>query len=349
MNLLPIFRATDADPRESVRRNNEMFNETFDLLQKGNIIIIFPEAVSVTEKRVRPVKKGTARMAVDMFKRSNREMELSVLPVGMNYTSFNGPRKDVMINFGDPISMQDRKEELDQHEAKFVNALTKEIEVQLKNLMVISNKEKDDETDQILTIHRMNTPLPALVQFDRSSMQFNKEKAAGDALLSDNDNEIFRVAESYVEKRNSLGLVEFPRYSSSQIAGQSLYFILTIIPSIIAIALHGWTVLYAHKNTPKRIKKAQFFDSVYIGSILVGVYVCALVFFPISFVLYSWGGVLIYWTLRWFIPMYYQNVEYIKTVRAKLKWEKIGKTRPTDFHELIDYRQKLLSALPSDN
>ncbi len=347
LNLLPIFRATDADPRESVRRNNEMFEETFDLLAMGNIVIIYPEAISVTEKRVRPLKKGTARMAVDVFKRSDKQMDLSILPVGINYTSFAGPRKDCMIQIGKPIKMQNRLEDLNAHEAKFVNSITKEIEELLNELMIVTPKEQSDASDDILKIHRMEDPLGPLVQFDRSSTQFDKEKAVSDVLMQGVNNELFANHKEYTNKRTDLKLEEYPKYSFSQLVSQALFFVVTIIPSLVAIFLHGWTMANAARITPRRLKNVHFFDSVFIGTALIGLYVTAIVCYVLAYLFFGWGGVLIYWALRWCVPMYYQNMEFLKTIRNKRKWSQAAQSGGKDFDELLAYRQKVLSALPS--
>ena len=52
----------------------------------------------------RPLKKGTARLAVRAWEEN---IPLRVLPLGINYSSFERIGKNVFINFGDYIDVKD--------------------------------------------------------------------------------------------------------------------------------------------------------------------------------------------------------------------------------------------------
>lgn len=346
LGLLPIFRATDADPRESVKRNSEAFDETYELLKRDLAIIIFPEAIATPEKRVRPIRKGTARMAVDMVKRSDFMLDLHIVPIGMNYTFFGAPRKDLMIQIGDPISLLEHKEAIGEQEARFVNTLTKRIESDLEGLMICAPTDHDSELDLALELVRREFPSDPLIQFDRSSSQFKLEKQVSErfqdpGLLSDLTGKV----REYARDRARLGLKEFERYNAPKRAFHAVFFIVTLLPALLAGSTHGWTLSYAVRSTPGRIKHELFHDSVIVGILLVGIYIMALIFFPIAFVLYSWGGILIYWMLRWLIPVYYQDVEIWKNFVRRRAWIAKSKKDPGVMSELERKRKDLIRSL----
>ena len=343
MNLLPIFRVTDADPRESVRRNNEMFDETYELLLKNKAVIIFSEAISVPEKKVRTVRKGTARMAADMMKRSNMEMDLHVVSLGMNYGHFRGPRKSLTLKFGKAIKLSEYIDEIKNTEAKFVNHLTKNLQVEFNKQMVIAPEGQEETFDELLHIAASEHPIDPLMQFDRSEREFRFEKEIGEVVAQEGNNAL-ELTSSYVKKRNSLGLTEYKRYNSGQKWLQSIHFVLTILPSLLTMILHGWIMPMAKRMTPQKIKTPVFFDSVYMGIILLGMYAAGLVFFPISFFVYGWGGVLVYWVLRWSLPAYYQNAELWSNWSVKRKWKQLEKKNSSMFAELVGLRQEILEA-----
>jgi len=343
MNLLPIFRATDADPRESVRRNNEMFDETYELLLKNRAIIIFSEAISVPGKKVRTVRKGTARMAADMMKRSNMELDLHVIPLGMNYGHFRGPRKSLTLKFGKAIKLSEYVEEIKNTEAKFVNHLTRTLQSEFEEQMVIAPDGQEDTFDELLQVAAGEHPVDPLMQFDRSEREFRFEKEIGETVIQEGNIALERTS-SYVAKRNAVDLSEYKRYSSGQKWLRAIHFILTILPSLLTMILHGWIMPTAKKMTPKKIKTPVFFDSVYMGIILLGMYAAGLVFFPISFFIYGWGGVLIYWVLRWSLPAYFQNVEFLSNWTQKRKWKKLERNNPALFQDLDQMRKEILEA-----
>ena len=63
--------------------------------------MIFSEGLCINEWKLRPLKKGTARLAFSSWEEG---IELTVLPAGINYHSFTSFGKIVHINFGKPFN-----------------------------------------------------------------------------------------------------------------------------------------------------------------------------------------------------------------------------------------------------
>ena len=63
MNLIPIYRREDG--AMPVTGNDPTFQKCFEILKKRGAVMIFPEGTSINERRLRPVKTGTARIALD--------------------------------------------------------------------------------------------------------------------------------------------------------------------------------------------------------------------------------------------------------------------------------------------
>ena len=99
MKLLPVYRT-----REGVQ-NLEHNYTTFDACQKvfeqKGIVLIFSEGHCENEWHLRPLKKGTARLATTAWQNN---IPLTVLPLGINYSSFKKFGKEVHLNFGKPIT-----------------------------------------------------------------------------------------------------------------------------------------------------------------------------------------------------------------------------------------------------
>ena len=128
MLLLPIFRSRDADPEKARLGNLTTWNESYELFRAGHKILIFSEGIAYPEKDLRPLKKGSAGMAANMVKRSGGEMDLYILPCGVNYSQFGGMRTDLQINFGEAIRVLDYEDAILEDERKFARDFTQRLE-----------------------------------------------------------------------------------------------------------------------------------------------------------------------------------------------------------------------------
>ena len=84
MNLIPVYRREDgALPAVG---NEATFRKCTEFLLKNGTLLIFPEGSSFNERRLRPLKTGTARMALAAERQANWKAGVQILPVGVNYS-----------------------------------------------------------------------------------------------------------------------------------------------------------------------------------------------------------------------------------------------------------------------
>ncbi len=102
LKILPVYRSSEGP--ENLPENYKTFEACIDLFHKNAIVCIFSEGKCINEWHLRPLKKGTARLA---FKAWEENIPLRVLPVGINYSSFFRFGKNMFINFGEMMDKQD--------------------------------------------------------------------------------------------------------------------------------------------------------------------------------------------------------------------------------------------------
>lgn len=102
LKIMPVFRTSEGV--ENLNVNYQTFNSCVGLFKENSIVTIYSEALCVNEWHLRPLKKGTARLAIQTW---DAGIPLEVIPVGINYSSFRLFGKNVHINFGKPITQQD--------------------------------------------------------------------------------------------------------------------------------------------------------------------------------------------------------------------------------------------------
>lgn len=99
LRIFPVYRTSEGV--ENLHVNYKTFDTCVALFKKNQIVTIYSEALCVNEWHLRNLKKGTARLAIQAWEAG---LPLTVLPVGINYSSFRSIGKNVHINFGEPIT-----------------------------------------------------------------------------------------------------------------------------------------------------------------------------------------------------------------------------------------------------
>jgi glycerol-3-phosphate O-acyltransferase / dihydroxyacetone phosphate acyltransferase len=136
--LIPINRVKD-DPR-AMRSVLDTFEACYAVLEQGEAIGIFPEGITHDDPQLKPIKTGTARMALDLEQRHRGELGLHIVPVGLNFSAKDIYRSDVLVHFGEPIRVADFLEGYEAHRKECIQKLSGRIEEQLQSLIVHVSK-----------------------------------------------------------------------------------------------------------------------------------------------------------------------------------------------------------------
>lgn len=100
--MFPVYRVSEGV--ENMEENYKTFDLCKDIFKKNGIVLIFSEGRCINEWHLRPLKKGTARLAISSWEDG---IDLKVLPVAINYSSFKKFGKNVKLLFGNIISKED--------------------------------------------------------------------------------------------------------------------------------------------------------------------------------------------------------------------------------------------------
>jgi len=126
LNILPVYR--EREGQEHIHKNYSTFNSCISLFKQDGIVLIFTEALCENEWHLRPLKKGTARLASIAWQQG---IPLNILPIGINYSSFKLFGKNVQINIGSFIDQPPNE----GNNGKFLNTVTNQIQQQLQTLV----------------------------------------------------------------------------------------------------------------------------------------------------------------------------------------------------------------------
>lgn len=161
LHLIPIYRLSEG--KENLCKNAETFERCAALLKQNQTILIFPEGVCINEWNLRPLKKGTARLALLALQEGITNLQ--ILPANINYSSFSKKPKDIIIHFNSEFRPNDL---LQNKEIHFYNAFNTILKEGISNKMAFKNdlNEMAINTPSILKMfHRIVFAIPALIGF----------------------------------------------------------------------------------------------------------------------------------------------------------------------------------------
>jgi len=141
LNMMPVYRVSEGV--ENLEHNYTTFDACQHLFEKNKIVLIFSEGRCINEWHLRPLKKGTARLALTAWMHN---IPLKVLPLGINYNSFRKFGKIMHINFGTIITMDDIKE--DHGSGKAINEFNGLLKNQLKELVYEIDASDEQQLQQ---------------------------------------------------------------------------------------------------------------------------------------------------------------------------------------------------------
>lgn len=209
-HMIPVYRPSTRP--EDASKNKDVFKMCYAHLAKGDSILIFPEGSSETSKRLRPLKTGTARMALASFKLTG--VPVQIVPIGLNYSDAHSFQSNLFISVGEPI-LTDTKE-LNEISDEFEKAkvLTVLIENRLKeNLIHVEDESLDAFFEKVtfLTNHLPKDPNTDEIS-QKNQFALDKEIEEGMHFYAVNQPEILesinRKLDNYIQSAKFYGISE---------------------------------------------------------------------------------------------------------------------------------------------
>ena len=140
VNMIPVYRVRDGLSSKNLKSyNDEIFQYCYQILNKKQALLIYVEGSHNFRRKVRPFKKGFTRILFGAMDKYN-DLEIDIIPVGMNYTNVDGYASKVSINYGKAIAFRPFWEIEDRNEA------TRKLIIEAENkLKLVTNHINDSE------------------------------------------------------------------------------------------------------------------------------------------------------------------------------------------------------------
>lgn len=141
-NMIPVFRPSTSPEKTS--KNKDAFDSCYKHLQNDGVVLIFPEGSSVTANRLRTLKTGAARIALGAERTTDKELNVQIIPIGINYSDSHSFQGDVLLNIGRPVMTNDLELTGDIDSQTRVKSLTQLMENRLRDTLIHLNDERLD-------------------------------------------------------------------------------------------------------------------------------------------------------------------------------------------------------------
>ena len=329
LRILPIYRIRDG--YDSLKKNKRSFQKTVDVLTSEECaLVILPEGSHAGIRRLRPLKKGFARIAFQAEEATNYSLNMQIVPVGIDYSDYEDFRSVLTVHFGKPIAVSKYYDQYKESPAVAINAIKEELSERIKELIIhIETDEYYDTFDSLRIIYldrfaeRINTEVTNKNKLflQRAIVnQLDKCLKTTPELIKDID----RKVRSYTRKIKQIGLdldneITKPSFFRLLLTFIGLLvtfpvYVYGFVNNLIPIILSLWSKRW--------IKDPQFKSSfLYVVSMLSFPLLNILQAIILSFFINHWYWALVYLVslpLSGFFVMYYHDTtgKFLKKLRV---------------------------------
>jgi glycerol-3-phosphate O-acyltransferase / dihydroxyacetone phosphate acyltransferase len=355
MGIVPIYRLRDGG-YESVKKNLESFKTAYKLLDRRKRIMVFAEGLSVKERRLRPIQKGTAKMSFGYLEQGGSR-DLKIVPVGVNYSEPEKFRPYAFYQVGAPIEVKDFYEEYKAQPAQAILKLTAEIQRRMEPLVPsLKHRENDQLIEQLQPIlkqqfieaNKLNYRDPAHQQryWEFIVVRLNELTEKDEAGVEELRTEVDR----YGRRLQRHGLRDHLLYRALRqkdlLNFVNLFLLLAAFPLYVAGKLLNFPAWYlAQRIAARKVKNIEFKASVTFGAgaILLNVFF-ALELLLVWLVWHSWACLAIYAGLKGacgLVALHYSP--FRKKMAGALRFRRLKSTDPAEVESLFEQRKKIIT------
>jgi glycerol-3-phosphate O-acyltransferase/dihydroxyacetone phosphate acyltransferase len=361
LHIIPIQRKVDSKPGMTPVDNSKAFEKCFEYLSKKGTILIFPEGTSIHEMKLRPLKTGTARIALEFESENQFNGKLMILPIALNYSEPAFFRSDLTINIGKPISVAAYQNLYQQDQIEAARKLTEELKERLESLIIITNHIEQEQLYKAIQniYHLQLTKELEIKENTPEAFQISKEIANALAYFETNSPALYEEVETkitnYLRLVNTLniqeGTIENSHSAFEKLIQKIWIPVYTFLFAPFYIA--GLLTNYIPYQIPSRAARLITREPEYRASLmmLTGLLVFPLIYYG-EFILFQkyistvkWHGIVFFCMLP--VLGFYALHFYAFLVWSKTKFFQLYSTKKRDemYARLAGYRKEIVNLL----
>lgn len=356
LHMLPVYRMRDGG-YSNIKQNYATFESCFQALRECKTIMILAEGRCIHEKRLRPLRKGTARIALGSLDKYPDMGEVYIVPVGVNFTYADQSRSEVLIDFGEPMLASEYMESYKAHPNQAISTFTDDLRAHMKERIVVIEAPKDEElTERLLVMHRSDHPEERFPVLEKDGSRLAMELQVADTVnrISDEDkHQLWSWLDLYFEKLDALGLEDqliSRQYKMGKATGLKLllgfpFFAIGALWTFLPLKLAKWIV-------DKNVRAIEFYEPVRLAVSIGAFLIWTIIWLIIGGSAFGWWGiplVAMLFLLGYFAVIYRERYRTFQLERRFVKVEENTlKSLREDRQKILSFYQQLETIQPSE-
>jgi glycerol-3-phosphate O-acyltransferase / dihydroxyacetone phosphate acyltransferase len=292
LNMLPVYRWKDGG-YSKLRENFSTFEACHRALRANRTIMIFAEGNTKYEKRLRPLQKGPVRIALGALDRFPEIEDVYIVPTGVTYTQADRFRSEVMIDFGEPLSVRSFSEQYRQNQQEGVNQLLRELEEKMRAQLVHVEHPKDDMLVEYLLeldrSQRPSRPWPLILRDEEPLRRERRLAKLVNGLPAAEHDALQRRVYAYFNQLEQLELEDRQLAPAPPLppAGR-LLLALGLVPALTGYVLNFLPLWAARRLADIKVPHIEFYSPVMVAT-GIGLYLLYWLILLLATVL-AWGS-----------------------------------------------------------
>ena len=355
LGLLPAYRMTH-DGYASVAKNRATLDAAGQALCDGESVMLFPEAGHQDKRWLGTFKIAYLKIAFDAAEKFNFERDVMILPSCNHYANYFHARTDMLIRFGNPISLKPYYEKYKEEPRGTMLEINEIVREKIKELMLhIDDLEHYDQIDFLReTGYGRKYAIEHGFNFNYLPSRLLSDQKLVSALQEATEEHPEEMEAIYADTAKlSKGLKDLrirdwlfirnPKWGAAALRGLGLILLLPLF--LISIIPTGLLFLIPKIFLKAWIKDEMFYSSFHVGvSVFVSVPICFIL--PIV-LLWIFAG--FWWALGYMVAFPFMFVlawNYMRLfLRFRGTWIFIKHSNRDTINKLRDLRTSIYERL----
>ncbi|WP_319479206.1 1-acyl-sn-glycerol-3-phosphate acyltransferase [uncultured Draconibacterium sp.] len=289
LKIMPVYRMRDG--KDQLAKNEKTFADSIKVLENNCALALFPEAAHSAKRQMLSHKKAVPRIVFQAEEKAENNLDIHIVPTGIYYSSYWKFNRSVLVNFGEPILVNDFLEAYNENPSAATLILRDALEEAIEPLTLnIKSKENYEIFELIRAIYgkafaRKTGPQNGFVQRFKSDQQLVKKLDELETINKENTEKICSDAKRFDAQVRKYGLrswlVENPDNNFWKLGFNKLLLLITLPVFAYGFLFNAIPFFVIDTIVRKKIKDFAFWSSF---SLVLG-----FTLFPIVYLLELWA------------------------------------------------------------
>ncbi len=287
LKLLPVYRIRDG--KDNLSNNEEIFAQVIQLLENKQTIALFPEAAHSGKRQMLPHKKAIPRIALEAESKNDFKLDLQIVPVGITYSHYWKFNRSLIVQYGQPIQVNNYWIDYEVNSQKAMLDLRDEINRKLVPLILqIDSKTHYQEYENIRQLVGKEYSQRRYFCKNSSLQLFYAEKELIskleqlEELQPEDFNNLIETTRQYSSEIEKVGISDAQIEHAGKASWSKVFISLTAVILALPIFIFGFIFNAIPFVIPRTFLRSKVKDTAFLSTFN---FVGGLIIFPVFYLI----------------------------------------------------------------